>query len=242
MVETPTDSFLGGRVQVVQPASGFRSGLDAVMLAAAVPAVSGQSGLELGAGTGAASLCLAARVPGISVTAVEVQEELVRLGRNNATANGADIAFVAGDVFALAPSLRRGFDQVYANPPFHLEGRNSPTPSRAKALTDRGMLGDWLKLGLKRTAAGGYFTAIIRADRLNEALAALPSRGVCVFPLWARQGEAPKRVIIQARKASAAPFALLAGLILHQPGGAWTAEADAILRHGEALALCGARL
>jgi tRNA1Val (adenine37-N6)-methyltransferase len=103
-------------------------------------------------------------------------------------------------------------------------------------------LGDWLKLGLQRTVSGGYFTAILRADRLNEALAALPDKGVAAFPLFPRAGEAPKRVIVQARKGSRAPFALLAGLVLHQPDGAWTPEADAILRRGTALALSWARL
>ena len=49
---------------VSQPAQGFRSGLDAVMLAAAVPAREDSDVLEIGRGAGAASLCLAARVPG----------------------------------------------------------------------------------------------------------------------------------------------------------------------------------
>ena len=52
-----TETFLDGRVKVSQSQDGFRSGLDAVMLAAAVPAAAGQTALELGAGSGAASLC-----------------------------------------------------------------------------------------------------------------------------------------------------------------------------------------
>jgi len=50
-----TETFLDGRVRIAQPESGFRSGLDAVMLAAAVPAQAGQTALELGAGTGTAT-------------------------------------------------------------------------------------------------------------------------------------------------------------------------------------------
>jgi tRNA1(Val) A37 N6-methylase TrmN6 len=49
-------------------------------------------------------------------------------------------------------------------------------------------------------------------------------------------------VIVQARKGSNAPFALLPGLVLHQDDGAWTPEAEAVLRRGSALALSGARL
>ncbi len=237
-----TDSFLDGRVRVMQPDSGFRAGLDAVMLAAAVPAKTGQSALELGSGVGTASLCLAARVSGVALTGVEQDAALVRMARDNAAANGADAHFVAADVFALPPELKRDFDQVFCNPPFHGEGLASPDAARAAALMDGGSLKDWLKLGLQRTVSGGYFTAILRADRLNEALAALPEKGVCAVPLWPRAGEAPRRVIVQARKGSHAPFALAPGLVLHRADGGWTPEADAILRRGEALALPGVRL
>jgi len=212
------------------------------MLAAAIPAAANQTVLELGAGSGAASLCLMARVGKLQVTGVERDAALAALARDNAAANGSDCNFIAADIFALPPELRRDFDQVFANPPFHGEGQASPDPARAAALMDDGLLHDWLKLGLQRTVSGGFFTAILRADRLNEALAALPERGLCAFPLWPRQGEAPKRVIVQARKGSHAPFALLPGLVLHQDDGSWTPEADAVLRRGGALALSGARL
>jgi tRNA1(Val) A37 N6-methylase TrmN6 len=232
-----SETFLDGKVRVTQPETGFRSGLDAVMLAAAVPALTEQSALELGAGAGTASLCLAARVPGLAVTGIEKDKSLVALARTNAAANASNCTFVAADIFALPPEWKRDFDQVFVNPPFHGEGQVSSDERRAAALMDAGRMSDWLKLGLQRTVSGGFFTAILRADRLNEALAALPEKGLCAFPLWPRQGEAPKRVIVQARKGSNAPFALLPGLILHQPDGSWTPEADAVLRRGTALAL-----
>lgn len=237
-----SDTFLDGRVRVMQPDTGFRAGLDAVMLAASVPAKSGQGCLELGSGVGTVSLCLAARVPGVAITGVEMDAGLVRLAVDNAAANDAKARFVAGDIFALPPELKRDFDQVFCNPPFHGEGQASPDAARAAALMDGGRLGDWLKLGLQRTVSGGFFTAILRADRLNEALAALPERGVCAFPLWPHAGEAPKRVIVQARKGSLAPFALLPGLVLHRENGDWTDESAAVLRRGEPLALLEARL
>lgn len=235
-------AFLDGRIIAAQPQDGFQSGSDAVFLAAAIPARAGEKTLELGAGSGVASLCLEARVPGVLITGVERDPELAALANQNAQANKAKAHFLSADIFVLPPELKRDFDQVFANPPFHGEGQVSPDAARAAALMDDGKLAGWLKLGLQRTVSGGYFTAILRADRLNEALAALPEKGVAAFPLFPRAGEAPRRVIVQARKGSRAPFALLAGLVLHQPDGAWTPEADAILRRGTALALSGARL
>ena len=237
-----SETFLDGKVKVAQPESGFRSGLDAVMLAAAVPAQAGQTALELGAGAGTASLCLLARVPGLALTGVEIDKSLTALAGDNAAANGLQADFACADIFALPSELKRDFDQVFCNPPFHGEGQVSPNEMRATALMDQGRLEDWLRIGLQRTISGGFFTAILRADRLNQALAALPEKGVAVFPLWPKAGEAAKRVIVQARKGSNAPFVLLPGLVLHQVNGAWTPEADDVLRRGNPLALTGGRL
>jgi tRNA1(Val) A37 N6-methylase TrmN6 len=244
MAERPVETFLGGRVRVDQPLGGFRSGLDAVMLAAAVPARPGQAALELGSGSGAASLCLASRVPHLTVAGVEIDPNLAIMANRNAAVNGmqARVTFTAADIFALPPELKRDFDHVLANPPFHADGQTSPDPARVLALADSGKLANWLKLGLQRTVSGGYFTLILRADRLDEALGALPQGGVSLYPLWPRAGEVAKRIILQLRKGSAAPLRLLPGLILHAESGDYTPEADAVLRCGEPLALSGTAL
>ncbi len=236
MSETREDRFLGGRLIVHQPVDGFRAGLDAVMLAAAISASAGEEALELGAGAGTASLCLAHRIEGLTVAGIELDERLAELADANAAANGMGqrVTFTAGDALDPPAVFRRPFDHVFCNPPFH-EGEVSPDAARARALQDGGRLGDWLASGLKRTASGGTFTAILRADRLGEALAVLPCRGMTVFPLWPRAREAAKRVIVQVRNGARAPLAILPGLILHEPGGRYTKEADAVLRDGAAL-------
>ena len=233
-----SETFLDGRVRIAQPDSGFRAGLDAVMLAAAVPAQKGQSVLEPGAGAGTASLCLAARVPGLSITGVEIDPALTALANQNARANAmTGVNFVTADLFALPAEFKRDYDCVALNPPFHGPGQASLDPARARALQDDGTLADWLQAGFKRTISGGSFTTILRADRLGEALAALPPGGVTIFPLWPKAGEPARRVIMQLVKGSGAALSLSAGLVLHQPDGAWTPAADAILRGGAALAL-----
>ncbi len=233
------DKFLDGRVVADQSGAGFRSGLDAVMLAAAVLAGTDETTLELGSGAGVASLCLAARVPGCAVWGLEIDPELVRLATANARANNQSdrVHFLAGDALQPPQELRCEFHHVFCNPPFHAgEGQAPPDAARARALHDEaGTLADWLKAGLKRTASGGNFTAILRADRLGEALAALPERGLAVLPLWPKAGEAAKRVIVQSRKGARAPLALLSGLVLHEADGRYTPHADAILRGRESL-------
>jgi tRNA1Val (adenine37-N6)-methyltransferase len=236
--EFTEDRFLNGRIAVRQTADGFRSGLDAVMLAAAVPVGEGEV-LELGAGAGVASLCLAARCSPYRVTGIEIDAALAALANDNARANGmgARVDFVAADALRLPQDLKREFAHVFSNPPFHGEGMAPPDAARRRALQDEGRLTDWLETGAKRAISGGTFTTIIRADRLGEALAVLPATGVAVFPLWPRAGEPAKRVVLQLRKGSGAPLVLLPGLVLHGAGGRFTPEADAILRDGASLAL-----
>ena len=244
ILDKAVETFLGGQIRVEQPALGFRSGLDAVMLAAAVRARPAQTALELGAGAGHSLACAwRAQVPHLDdregVEVGPVRRPLRGAGRR---VNGMAklVSFTAADIFALPPGLKREFDHVLVNPPFHGEGQASPDAARARALKDEGQLTDWLKLGLQRTVSGGYFTVIFSAARLAEVLAALPAGGINIFPLWPRAGEPAKRVILSVRKGSAAPCALLAGLVLHEESGAYTAEADAVLRCGAALALPGA--
>jgi tRNA1Val (adenine37-N6)-methyltransferase len=234
VTDTTEDRFLDGRVRLRQPKAGFRAGLDAVMLAAAVPAEAGESLLELGSGVGTASLCLAARVPGCAITGVEIDAALAALAAENA--RGTALHIVEADVFDLPKDLRRGFAHVFCNPPFH-DGEASPDPVRDRAMRDAGRLGDWLKAGLKRTESGGTFTAILRADRLAEALARLPERGTTIFPLWPRADEPAKRVIIQVRNGSRAASVFAPGLVLHAEDGSYTRAADAILRGGAKLDL-----
>ncbi len=233
--ETSEDRFLGGKLVVRQFHDGFRAGLDAVMLAAAVPAGPGDAVLELGSGAGTASLCLAARVPGVTVTGAEIESDLVGLANQNATANGMGerVVFVTVDALELPSDMRRDYDHVFCNPPFHGgDGETSPDAARALAMQDDGALGAWLAVGLKRTKSGGTFTAILRTDRLGEALAALPETGVRIYPLWPRGGEPSKRIIVQVTKGARAPLALLAGLVLHEADGSYAAAANAVLRGG----------
>jgi tRNA1(Val) A37 N6-methylase TrmN6 len=231
------DGFLNGRLKLLQPRRGFRAGLDAVMLAAAIPARAGETALELGAGVGTASLCLAWRT-GCDVTGLEIDPQLTGLANQNAALNAmAERAgFLTADALTWVPERR--FDHVFCNPPFHDDtGQRSPDAQRARALQDAGTLKDWVRSGLKHVVPKGSFTIILRADRLSEALAALPSEGVTTYPLLPREGEAPKRVIVQVKSGSSAPHVRLTGLVLHKSDGTYTGDADDVLRGRKALSL-----
>lgn len=238
------DGLLGGRVRLIQPRQGYRAAIDPVLLAAAVPARAGESALELGGGTGAAALCLLARVPDLQVTAIEADAAAADRARRNAALNGvADhVTVIEADVFAGLPMLRgRLFAQVFMNPPFHEAGAADPSPHAAKAratVENRGGPGAWINLAARFAAPGGRLTLVHRADRLVALLAGLADSrfgAIEILPLWPKPGEPARRVILRAVAGSRGPTVLHPGLVLHQPGGAYTAETEAILGGGAAL-------
>ncbi len=239
------DGFLDGALTLLQPAHGYRAGGDAVLLAAAVPAVAGESVLDVGAGIGAVALALAHRVRELRVDGIELQAELVRLGAENARVNRlqARVVLHQGDL-AAAPSaiLAKTYDQVVTNPPYHDGAGSRAAPERSRALArseSHVALAEWLAFCLARLRPGGTLTLIHRADRLDEVLGGLGegTGGTIVYPLWPGRGRAAKRVIVQTVKASRVPLTVAPGLILHRADGRHSEAAEAILRRGAALRL-----
>ena len=213
------DAFLGGHVLAWQPRVGYRAATDPVFLAASVPARPGQTVLDLGCGVGVASLCLAARVPGLRVTGVEMQPDYAALAQRNAVANNADLTVVTADLRALPPDLRnQSFDHVIANPPYYApHGPAAQDVGRDRALREETPLADWLDVGLRRLRDDGYLSVIHMTDRLPVILSALQGRAsAVVLPLAARAQRPARRVIVQARKGGRSPFTLLPPLIIHQ--------------------------
>lgn len=243
--ETRIDGFLGGRLRIAQPVAGYRAGMDAVMLAAACPAGTGDTVLEVGCGAGVAALCLAARVPGVRVTGLEVQAEYAALARSNAEANQINLELHEGDLRAMPAALReRRFDYVIMNPPFFVGGTVA-AGGRGVARHEDATLDAWIASGLRRLRPGGWLVLIQRADRLSQVLSALdgPAGDLRVLPVAPRTGRAAGRVIVAARRGARGPLRLLAPFILHaEPVHQGDAEdlsqqAQDVLRHGGAISL-----
>jgi tRNA1(Val) A37 N6-methylase TrmN6 len=240
--------LLGGRIQLIQPRRGYRVGIEPVLLAAAVPATAGERVLDLGAGVGAAALCLAARVPDVTVGGLEADPKLVRFAVAGAERShlGDRILFTVGDIMNASRDLvPESYDHVMANPPFIVQGtgRVPKHPGKAAATVESGAtLDDWVRVAAVMVRRGGTVTVIHRADRLDAALSSLVGRlgAITVYPLWPTALQPAKRIIVAARKGSAAPLQLLPGLVLHE-NGAFSAEADAVLRHAKALPVAGAK-
>ncbi len=243
--ETTDDAFLAGALSILQPKRGPRTAIDAIFLAAAVNVCEDKKHdvLEAGSGSGVVGLALAHRAKNVNVIGVEIESELARLAQQNAERNDlADRAkFFVGDVtgtcerFTELGLAAESFHHVIANPPFLTKGAARKAGDRLTCqahVTDVGALEKWVRFLTRMAAPKGVLTLIHRADALTELLSYLDKRfgALVISPLFPKQGEPAKRIIVQGIKGSRAPLTLNRGLILHDKKGNYTPEAEAILR------------
>jgi tRNA1(Val) A37 N6-methylase TrmN6 len=245
---TSEDAVLGGRLVLRQPLRGHRVGHDAILLAAASVAQSGEHAVDLGSGVGGAGLALACRIAGVGVTLVEIDPALTALAAGNAERNGLSdrVRAVCLDVEAsvadfTAAGLAPGSAAcVLMNPPFNIA--QQPSPDRARRLAHAASettLERWLGTAARLLRADGVVTLIWRADGLAEVLAALDKDfgAVTVLPVHPKPGAAAIRVLVRATKGNRVPLALLPGFLLADSNSKPTAAAEAVLRKGEALSM-----
>ena len=238
-LDTTTDGFLDGRLQIIQPKAGYRAAIDPVFLAASIRPEPGARILDAGAGVGTLSLCLASLCQSpLDIYALEKQKDLHPLLIENIKANGfqGQITALCGDLFDPSPDMG-AFDLIVSNPPFltALEASASPNPIKQAAnVLAQGTLADWIKACLKLLAPKGRIRLILRADSLEIASHALAKScgEITLTPLWPKSGQPAARIILSARKGVKTPLRLMPGIILHQADGTYTQEAEAILRGG----------
>jgi tRNA1(Val) A37 N6-methylase TrmN6 len=250
--QTTVDAFLGGRIEAMQPADGHhRSGLEAVLLAAALPAETSGTVIDLGAGAGVAGMCAAARCPAAGIVLVEREAFLLECARTSLArpANrgfAGRVSLVAADI---SPStkeeelaaLRETADELLINPPFYDAVANSASPKAARAgahvLAEAG-LDPWLRTAATMLKSRGRVTVIFRADGLDLLLAAFARRfgKVDVLPIHPRAHLPAHRVLVAGRKGSRAALRLLPPLVLHpKTGNAFLPPVEAMLRGGAGL-------
>ena len=244
-MNTEEITVLDSRVRLLQLADGgFRTSLDSVMLAAAVPAKAGDHVLDMGCGVGGASFCLLYRVPEMTLTGVEWESAYHALAERNCDLNncGGRARFVCADIRAFRVGEKPCYDHVMVNPPYREAGHHTPSPDRIKAQAlghqdDDLALEDWILAAHRLLKSGGSLMMIYPTTGTDRIIRALGRKfgAIEIFPLWPRVGVNSKRVIIRARKDRQTPCTIHAGLVLHAPEGGYTPEADAVLKESESL-------
>lgn len=234
------DTLLRGRVTLLQPARGFRSSLDPVLLAGFLVPPFGEF-LDIGCGTGALSFLLLAADPGARGAAVELQPALAVLAAEGRDRNGwrDRLQVTTGDARRLGDSLGAArFDVVATNPPFRQVGRGPAPRDEARALANEELalaLPEWLDVAARAVRPGGRVAAIFPAERLVELVAAMQARDLAPRRLRAVHPYADRpaiRVLVEAERGGRRPLAVEPPLVVHAPGERFTAEVKRMLGEG----------
>jgi tRNA1(Val) A37 N6-methylase TrmN6 len=239
------DAFHRGDFWLVQPkGAGHRAGVDAMMLAAAVPSAFAGRLADFGAGAGAAGLAVASRCKKATVVLVENAVEMAEFARltlehpenahlqDRASMLVADVG-LSGRAREKAGLVDGSFDYVIMNPPFNA-AKDRPTPDTLKQkahVMEDGLFESWIRSAAAITKSRGGLAIIARPVSLAPILAALTGRfgSAEIMPVHARADTPAIRIVVRAKRASRGTLTLAPPLILHDgPGDGFSARADAI--------------
>ena len=176
MTSYTTDTFFNGRIRVKQHQNGYRFSLDSVLLAYQAAPRSRDIVIDLGTGCGIIALIMAYRHPGITIYAVEVQEELAQLAIFNVKDNHLEsrITVVDADLKTIKPDMTSGpVDLVVCNPPYRRagSGRINPDNQRAVARHElKAKLQDVIVAAHRVLKTAGRFVTIYPAERTADIL------------------------------------------------------------------------
>ncbi|MEQ8481691.1 MAG: methyltransferase [Hoeflea sp.] len=230
------DAFHRGGFHLLQPeAEGHRAGLDAMLLAAAVPAGATGSLADLGAGAGAAGLAVASRLEGMQIVLVERAPRMAQCARMtiNHPLNArlaprvrvieADVN-LRGEARCAAGLADRAFDHVIMNPPFN-SARDRTTPddlkAQAHAMDTPDLFEQWLRTANAILKPGGQVSLIARPQSLADVLEGLKRRfgGIEITPVCPRVGDDAIRILVTAVKGSRARLLLCDRIVIHKGAG-----------------------
>ena len=215
-------TIMGGRVKIMRGIYNPTS--DAVWLAAFIDGAP-KTVLDVGCGTGAVALCLAARMPDIKITALDVAPDMLRAAEQNFVLNNRTAEFVNSDI--LSWRTPRTFDLVITNPPyFH------GTPARHNAHHNVN-LGAWVKKCIARVRPNGVFATIVDAAETATVLSELARHcgDIKMLPLFgAKTRNTAERVLLSGRVGRAPKTTIMSGMSMND---------DRILRDGLSIAQVG---
>jgi len=239
------DAFHRGKFWLVQPKNGgHRAGMDAMMLAAAIPSGFAGHVADLGAGAGAAGLAAIARCPQAQTTLIEREPTMAAFAeRTLALPENARVAprarLVVADVGLTGKTRQnagladRSFDFAVMNPPFNSRADRA-TPDalkRAAHVMEDGLFEVWLRTAAAIVKPRGGLAVIARPQSLSAILASLAGRfgAARILPIHPRLDAPAIRIVVRAVRGSRAALSLEPPLFLHEAGSdRFSARADDI--------------
>ena len=220
-------------MKLIQRPDVFRCGTDSVLLADFAAPRPKDKAIDLGCGTGAIALLMAAHRPGIGVDAVEIQEEVADMARRSVAFNRMEdrVRVFNMDMRDAWRTLGAGqYTLAVCNPPYSRQGAALESESEAKRLArhEGGLTpGDIARAASMLIKNGGRFCVVYPAPRAFEMMRAMwenrlaPKR---IRTVHGVAGRAPKFVLMDAVKGGGEGLHWLEPLVLRNEDGSFTEE------------------
>jgi tRNA1Val (adenine37-N6)-methyltransferase len=219
------DTFLNGRLQILQKKRGYRFSIDAVLLSQFIKIRKNEKAIDLGTGCGILPLLLSQTTKAHSFMGVEIQEGLAELAKKNVVLNHLQhrISILHKDFRELKETFPPGsFEVVLSNPPYrnYHTGRLNPSMEKAMARHEiKGTLEDLVAMAFYLLPPKGRCYLIYPASRAIDLLVILRSKKLEPKRLQfahSRINEDAKFILTESIKASGVELKIMKPLILHE--------------------------
>lgn len=225
------DDLIIGGLRIIQHPEEFCFTLDAVLLAHFASVTPGVKAVDLGTGTGAVALLLAAR--GANVTGIELNlrsadmaERSVKLNRLEST-----VSILCHDLRRVREILPSGeFPLVVANPPYRVQGHGLLNPNDTVAAARHELtatLADVIAAARYLLKYRGRFALVHLPERMAEILKAMsdadiePKRLRLVYP---HPDKKPKFLLVEGIRGARPGLEVLPPLFVYTANGEYSRE------------------
>ncbi len=221
------DDLQAAGYRIIQRADRFRFGTDSVLLAHFARVQGAARVADLGAGTGALSLLMAARATQARFDLIEVQSDIADMAERSIRLNGLQnrMSVHALDMRQAHEALGCcGFDAAVLNPPYGRAGGTYQSADPALCIARHEVLGgfpDYARAMGQLLRNGGCAYVVHLAGRMLDVLDAL--RDARLQPKKIRfvhqsAGGVPTHLLVEARKGVRPGFSWLPPIIVSENG------------------------
>ena len=220
-------------LRILQKTSGFRFGMDAVLLADFARVEARDRVADFGTGTGILPLLLAGRGRGTCFDAFEIQPDMADMAKRSVELNGLTERITVHNLPVEEADSVVGpgsLDVIICNPPYGVPGTTLLNPAKplstARHQTEAGLT-DWYRMAYRLLRGKGRFHMVYPAPRMLEAMTALskarlePKRFRLIYPYADKPANL---VLIEAMKDAKPMLHPEAPLIVYERDGSMTVE------------------
>ena len=233
------DDLQHSGLRLIQHPDAFRFGTDSVLLADFAAPKRTDKAADLGCGTGAIAMLMAAHCPGLHVDAVEIQPEIADMARRSVLLNDMKERMTVHEMDMREAWRTLGaekFSVVACNPPYGKKGAVLLSGSETKRIArHEGDLTaeDVAYSASKMLKSGGRLCVVYPAERAFEMMRAMDANRIApkrIRTVHGVEGRAPRFVLLDGVKDGGAQLHWLEPLVLRDRDGNFTAEWKRIYR------------